>query len=120
MSRDPGGCRATQAAPLLCVHHLERITEPGAGLALHLAEHERLPPADDEIELVASDPDVLAEDAIAAQAVVPPGSALGLCADAPRFPGGPLRVRGRQRAEPTAEPRSAGREPSAAGGARCA
>ena len=65
-----------QPPQLLLVDHLERVAEPVAGLALDLAEDE--PPAapDDQVELVAARPDVRAENAVAAQAVVAGGASL--------------------------------------------
>ena len=77
------------AAHLLVGHHLERVSEGGAGLPLHLAEDERTASPDDEVELVAADPDVRTEDAIAADAIVRQRPPLGLRACAPRAPGGP-------------------------------
>ena len=62
---------SAQAALFLLRHHLEGITVSLSGLRLHLAEDELPPAAKDQVELVASDPDVRAQDAVAAQAVVP-------------------------------------------------
>src|SRR5439155_16342691 len=70
MRREPRCRRLPDAPHLLRVHHLERIAVAVARFALHLAEDERAAPAHDQIELVAADPDVRAEDAVAAQAVV--------------------------------------------------
>ena len=65
-----------QPSQLLLVDHLERVTEPSAGLPLDLAKDE--PPAapDDQVELVTARPDVRAENAVAAQAVVAGGASL--------------------------------------------
>ncbi len=49
-----------------------------------LDEHERASPPDDEVQLVATGPDVRAEDAVAAQAVVPTRSQLARIPQAPR------------------------------------
>src|SRR6476646_12521 len=70
MRGEPGLGRAPQAALLLGGGRLERVASARAALGLHLDEREPPAAADDEIELVAADPDVRAEDAIAAQAVV--------------------------------------------------
>src|SRR5438132_9224058 len=74
MCGEPGLGGTAQAALLLGSHHLERIAVATAALRLHL--HEREPPAaaDDEVELVAADPGVRLQDAIAAEAVEPPGA----------------------------------------------
>src|SRR3954452_4586464 len=77
MCVQPGGCGTSQPAHLLRRDHLQRIAEAVAGLALHLAEHEHRAAPHDEVELVAADPDVLAEDAVRAQPVVPTRSELG-------------------------------------------
>src|ERR1041384_6645446 len=96
MRRKPGGRCAPHAPDFFRSDHLERVAESGAGFALHLAEHQRPAPADDEVELEAGDPDVLAEDAVAAKAVVPTRSLLCVGARTPRVPGGPLTVRDRK------------------------
>ena len=58
--------RSSAQAPLFLLgHHLEGITVPLSGLRLHLAEDELPPSAQDQVELVAADPDVRAEDAVA-------------------------------------------------------
>src|SRR5207237_6468466 len=69
MRREPGLRGAADAALLLRADHLDRIAEALAELLLHLDEGEPAAAADDEVELVAGDPDVLAEDAVAAQPV---------------------------------------------------
>src|SRR5947208_1702952 len=96
MRDEPRGRRAAYAPRFLGRHHLQRIAEPGARFSLYLAEDERSPTADHQVELVAADPDVLAEDAVAAPAVVPTRSLLGVGARTPRVPRGPLTVRGRR------------------------
>src|SRR5204862_2567746 len=41
MRHEPDGRRTAQAPHLLRIDHLERVAEAAAGLAFHLAEHER-------------------------------------------------------------------------------
>src|SRR6476619_5180179 len=55
------GC-AAQPPLLLDRHHLERVAAPPALLRFDLDEPERPPASDDQVELVAAGPDVLAED----------------------------------------------------------
>src|SRR5689334_17191929 len=69
MSLEPGLGGPPDPALLLRRHHLERVAEPRTALRLHLAEDEPAPAPGDHIELVASGPDVRAEDPVAAQAV---------------------------------------------------
>src|SRR4051812_1148930 len=68
---EPGLCSPEQAALLLGGDHLERVAVALARLGLYLAEDELTAAAQNQVELVASDPDVRAQDAVAAQAVVP-------------------------------------------------
>jgi len=75
--REPRIRCTPQAAHLLRRHHLERVAEAGAALGLDLAEDERAASARDDVELVAADPDVRGEDAVAAQSVPPRRTALG-------------------------------------------
>src|SRR6266540_2057526 len=96
MRRQPGARRTADATHLLRRHHLERIAEARAGLRLHFAEDEVAPAADDQVDLVAAGPDVLAEDAVAAQPVMPARALLSFRARTPRVPGGPPAVRGRR------------------------
>src|SRR5262245_59202510 len=69
--------RPLEPALLLGAHHLQRIAEALPALALDLHEHD--PPAAPgyEVELVPSRPDVRAQDAVAAQPVVPARTELG-------------------------------------------
>ena len=83
MEREPGLGGAAEPAALLGGHHLERMAVVRARLSLHLAEDNPPAAADDQIELVASGPDVRSQDAIATQAVVESGAALVTVADAP-------------------------------------
>ena len=76
MGGQPGLGRAPQPPPLLRGDHLERMAERVAAFALDLAEDEPAAAADDQVELVATRPDVRPEDAVAAQAVVERGPAL--------------------------------------------
>jgi hypothetical protein len=85
MAGDPGLGGPSEPAALLRRHHLERMAEVRGGLAFHLAEDDPPATSDDEVELIASRPDVRAENAITAQAVVTSGSALEAIA-------GPSRV----------------------------
>jgi hypothetical protein len=57
--------RAFQTTPLLRRDHLQRISPTLAAFRLHLAEDERPPAAQDEVELVAARPDVRREYAVA-------------------------------------------------------
>src|SRR5919198_4690472 len=61
MLGEPGLGGAPPAALLLDVDHLERVTEPSAGLLLDLAEHEPAPAAGDHVQLVPAGPDVRAQ-----------------------------------------------------------
>src|SRR5437899_7751661 len=74
---EPGLRRATQPPPLLRRHHLERVAEPRALLLLDLDEAKIAAAPDDQVELVAADPDVLAEDLPAPQPVPPHRSSFG-------------------------------------------
>ncbi len=65
---------------LLLVHHLERIAVPRAALPLHLAEDKRFPTASNDIQLVATRPDIRPENPIAAPPVVPDRAPLFLAA----------------------------------------
>ena len=67
-----------QTSQLFLVDHLEWVAEPVARLALDLAEHEPPTAPDDQVELVTARPDIRAENAVAAQAVVAGGSSLEL------------------------------------------
>src|ERR671928_166206 len=60
--REPRVGRSAQAALLLGRDHLERVAQPLPRLRLHLDEGEPPTAPHDEIELVAADPDVRAED----------------------------------------------------------
>ena len=84
MAGDPGLGGPSEPTALLRRHHLERMAEVCGCLAFHLAEDD--PPAtpDDEVELVASSPNVRAENAIAAQTVVARGAALEAITYSPR------------------------------------
>ena len=83
---------APEPAHLLHVDHLEWIAEALAGLAFHLTEHERRTAPHDEVELVAADPDVLTEDAVRPQAVMPTRFELGRVPQARRPRGRPSRA----------------------------
>ena len=91
--REPGDGRVADAPHLLLAHHLERVPEAVAALRFHLAEDDGLAPSSDQVELVAGDPAVRVEDAVAAQAVPAGGAPLG------RVPRLRLR-RARRRADP--------------------
>src|SRR5918992_762529 len=67
-----------QTALLLDGHHLHRLAQPHAALRLDLAEDQRSPAPQNQVELVAADPGVPREHAIAEQPVAPGGAALGL------------------------------------------
>src|SRR5688500_2789939 len=71
--------RAPHPPQLLRADHLERVAEAVAALPLHLAEDEPSAAAGDQVELVASGPDVRPEDAVAAQPIVPGRSPFELC-----------------------------------------
>src|SRR5579884_25004 len=73
---------AAEAPALLGRDHLERVAEPRAALLLHLDEAQRTAAPDDQVELVAAHPDVLAEDLPAAQPVPPHRTPLGGAAGA--------------------------------------
>src|SRR5215471_6761917 len=95
MGRKPALPRPRQPAELLTCDHLERVTEAGSALGLHLAEHEPTAATHHEVELVAARPDVGTEHAEPAQPVVEPGTALGCAAPTPgRRPRARLRRRG--------------------------
>jgi hypothetical protein len=74
----------SQPALFLRAHHLQRIAEPRVFLGFDLAEDQRPATADDEVELVAADPGVRFQDAIAAEAVVPQYAPLGAVANRTR------------------------------------
>ena len=67
---EPGLGSATDTPPLLAPDHLERVAVAAPPLPLHLAEDERPPASQHEVELVAARPGVALEDAVAAQPVV--------------------------------------------------
>src|SRR3954453_5193532 len=69
---EPGFGGAPQPPPLLHPHHLERVPDPRHFLLLDLDEPQGAPAADDQVELVAAGPHVLAEDLPAPQPVPPP------------------------------------------------
>ena len=69
MAREPGLRGAPHPPDLLGVHHLERIAESRAGLALHLAEHDGSAAAGDDVELVPAGPGVRIENPVGVQAV---------------------------------------------------
>jgi len=62
MRHEPRSCRLPDAAHLLRVDHLERIAVTDARFSLDLAEDECATAADDQVELVAADPDVGAQE----------------------------------------------------------
>src|ERR1051326_18330 len=74
---EPGLRRAAQPPPLLGRDHLERIAEARGRLRLDLDEAQGGAAAHDQVELVASRPDVLVEDLPAAEAVPPHSPPLG-------------------------------------------
>ena len=74
---EPRLCRAAQPPLLLGRDHLERVAEPRALLLFDLDEAKSPPAPDDQVELVAAGPDVLAEDPPAAQPVPPHRPPLG-------------------------------------------
>ena len=84
MPGEPGLGGTSEPTAFLRRHHLERMAEIGGRLAFHLAEDDSPASPDDEVELVASRPDVRAENAIPAQAVVTSGAALEAIADPSR------------------------------------
>ncbi len=84
MAGEPRLGGTSEPAALLRRHHLERMAEVRRRLALHLAEDDSTAAPDDEVELVASRPDVCAENAITAQPVVTSGAALEAIADPSR------------------------------------
>ncbi len=69
--REKAGNGATHPPRLLGVDHLERVPEFKAALLLHLHDEQPAPAAEDEVELVATDSDVRADEPIAPQAVMP-------------------------------------------------
>src|SRR3954452_18267597 len=93
---EPGLRRAAQSPLLVGGDHLERIAEAGARLLLDLHESQRPPAPNDQVELVARSPDVLAEDLPAAEPVPPRRPPLG-CVARPG-PRQPLLRRARSRA----------------------
>jgi hypothetical protein len=56
--------RVPDPAYLLGVHHLERVAETGARLALDLAEDDRAPAPGDDVDLVPTGPGVRVEDPV--------------------------------------------------------
>ena len=76
--------RLPQAAHLLRRDHLERIAPLRAAFRLHLAEDDRPAAAQHEVELVAADPDVRRQHAVAAEPVVPQRAPLGARPDRAR------------------------------------
>ena len=84
MAGDPCLGGTSEPAALLRRHHLERMAEVRGRLAFHLAEDDPAATPDDEVKLVAPRPDVRAENAIPAQAVVASGAALEAITDSPR------------------------------------
>lgn len=81
VTREPGLAGPGEPPHLFGGHHLEGISEPAIAFRLHLAEDDGSAATDDEVELIATDPDVRSENPVAAQAVVPERTALGLSAD---------------------------------------
>jgi hypothetical protein len=73
----PGLRRPRDTPHLLGGDHLERVAPLSPALRLHLAEDDGATAADDEIELVATDPRISGQDPVAAQSVMPQGAALG-------------------------------------------
>ena len=84
MGGEPELGGAADAASLLRRHHLERIAELVALLRLHLAEHERPAAPCDQIELVAAEPAVRVQDAVAVQPVPAGRTTLGRMPNRPR------------------------------------
>ncbi len=84
MRGEPGLGSLGQTTLLLGRDHLQRVAEPSPALRLHLAEDDRSPAAQDEVELVAADPLVRRQHAIAAQPEAPLRAPLGLRAPTPR------------------------------------
>lgn len=81
MGREPGLGRAPQPPALLRRDHLERMAERTRPLPLDLAEDEPATAPHDQVELVATGPDVRAQDPVPAQAVVERCAALEATAD---------------------------------------
>src|SRR5436190_11722447 len=75
--REPRLRGAAQTPPLLRRHHLERVSEPRAPLLLDLDEAQIPSTPDDQVELVAAGPDVLAQDPPSPQPVPPHRPPLG-------------------------------------------
>src|SRR5262245_17234554 len=100
---EPGLGGATQAPLLLRRDHLQWVAEPRAPLLLDLDEPQCSSTPDDQIELVAGGPDVLAEDPPPAQPIPPH-----------RFPLGRLPRAGSRQPPP----RSRNRAPGSSAGAR--
>src|SRR5687767_6117208 len=71
VAREPALGGDVHPAQLLLADHLERVAVAVPGLPLHFAEDDLAAAADDQVELVASCPDVGAQDAVAAETVVP-------------------------------------------------
>ena len=84
MAGDPGLGGSPEPPTLLRRHHLERMPEVRGRLAFHLAEDDPAAAPDDQVELVASRPDVRAKNPITAQPVVTSGAALKAIADPSR------------------------------------
>ena len=78
MLRKPRSGGVADPAHLLGVHHLQRVVEPRARLALHLAEDDRSPTSGDDVELVPAGPGVRIENPVSPQAVPAGGSPLGV------------------------------------------
>src|SRR5215831_9612030 len=69
--------RPPQPSLLLGRHHLERVPEPRSSFGLHLDEAQGRAAPHDQVELVATCPDVLPEDAPATQPVPAHGASFG-------------------------------------------
>jgi hypothetical protein len=75
--RKPGLGGEAHPARLLRADGLDRGAEAGAAPRLHLADHDRSPAADDEVDLVPARPGVGGEDAVATEPEVTADPPLG-------------------------------------------
>jgi uncharacterized heparinase superfamily protein len=82
VGREPGLGGAADPPDLLRADHRDRLAEARAGLRLDLAEDEAAAASRDQVELVASRPDVRAQDPVAAERVVDGRAPLGGMAEA--------------------------------------
>jgi len=76
MRRKPRARGGQHAPHLFRIDHLERMSEAGATLLLHLDDDEPTATPEDEVELVSASASIRLEEAIAADPIVPEGAAL--------------------------------------------